>query len=327
MEGLKSDDIKEFLRQEGVDLVGFTSVEVFEDWDDIFHGRLADGTLPSRYGRELYADPCRLLPGARSIVIFATSYPGFAGDDEPGYASICGVAWARKRAKEITASLVDFLGEEGHQAIEASDIPLKATAVRAGIAMQRKNTVAYTEEGDSAVRFSAVVTELQMPPGEEGSSHPCGECTKCIEACPTGALTDDYVLDARKCLCYLLEHDSDFPEELRPMTGSRLLGCDACQAICPHNRDVPTLSAQGFPWLNLEDLAEEVIEDPEGLNRKLCIQHRFPLFSEYTISRTVAINLGNWGAPQAVPLLRRLEESRWPEVADAARWALQRIEE
>ena len=327
MRGIKADDIMDFLRREGVDLVGFTSVDAFEDWDGVFHDRLDDGTLPSRYGGELYADPRRLLPGARSVVVFATSYPGFAGGDEPGYASICGVAWARKRAKEITASLVRFMREEGYQAVEESDIPLKAAAVRAGIATQRKNTIAYTGEGGSAVRLGAVVTDMELPTGEEDSGEPCGECTLCIEACPTGALTGDYVLDAGRCLCYVMEHDSDFPEELRPVTGSRLLGCDACQAACPHNRDVPILSSQEFPWLNLETLAEEAIEDPEGLNRKLCIQHRFPLYSEYTISRTIAINLGNWGAPRAAPLLRRLGESRWPEVTEAARWGLQKMEE
>jgi len=143
------DDIKRFLRREGVDLVGFTSVKAFENWGGVFHRRLADGTLPSRYGQE----------------------------------------------------------------------------------------------------------------------------------------------------------------------------------VCPHNRDVPTHSSREFPWLNLETLAEEAIEDPEGLNQKLCRQHAFPLFSEYTVSRTIAINLGNWGAPKAFPLLRGLQESRWPEVAEAARWALQRIEE
>jgi len=327
MREIAPDDIKHFMCREGVDLVGFTSVEAFEDWDGVFRGRLADGTLPSRYGRELYADPCHLLPGARSLIVFAMSHVGFAGGDEPGYASVCGVAWARKRAKEITASLVDFIRGEGHQAVEASDIPLKATAVRAGIAVQRKNTIAYTEDGGSAVRLNAVVTDLELPPGEISDSRPCGECTLCIEACPTGALTGDYVLDAGRCLCYLLEHDSDFPEELRPMTGSRLLGCDTCQVVCPHNTEVSILSSRDLPWLNLEALAKEAIEDPEGLNRKLCIQHAFPLFSEYTVSRTIAINLGNWGAPQAFPLLRRLQESPWPEVAEAARWALQRIEE
>jgi epoxyqueuosine reductase len=326
MREIAPDDIKQFLCREGVDLVGFTSVEAFEDWDGVFRGRLADGTLPSRYGRELYADPCRLLPGARSVIVFALGYAGFAGGDEPGYASVCGVAWARKRAKDLTASLVDFIQKEGHGAWEESNIPLKAAAVRAGIATQRKNTIAYTEDGGSAVRFSVVVTDLEMPPGEEGGSEPCGECSLCIEACPTGALAGDYILDAGRCLCYLMEHDSDFPMELRPMVGNRLLGCDACQVVCPHNRDVPILSSREFPWLELKALAEEAIEDPEDLNQKLCKQHAFPLFSDYTVSRTIAINLGNWGAPQAVPLLRRLQGSHWPEVAEAARWALQRIE-
>ena len=327
MKGIQAGDIRDFLCRQGIDLVGFTSVEDFVDWYGVFRGRLSEGTLPSRYGRELYSDPRRLLPDARSLVVFALSYPGFAGGDEPGYASVCGVAWARKRAKQITASLVDFMREEGLQALEERNIPLKAAAVRAGIATQRKNTIAYTGDGGSAVRLGAVVTDLELPPGEEGAFEPCGECSLCIEACPTGALTGDYVLDAGRCLCYLMEHDSDFPVELRPVTGNRLLGCDACQVVCPHNRDIPILSSREFPWLNLEDLAEKAIEDPEGLNRELGSQQVFPLYSDYAVSRTIAINLGNWGAPQAVPLLRRLEESSWREVAEAARWALRRMGE
>jgi epoxyqueuosine reductase len=327
MRELTQDDIREFLRHEGVDLVGFTSVESFEDWNAVFRERLAGGTFPARYGRELYADPRRQLAGARTLIVFATRFAGFAAGDEPGYASVCGVAWARKRAKKVTASLLDFIERSGREAREERNIPLKAAAVRSGIAMQRKNTIAYTQDGVSAVRFSAVVTDLELPPGGEVDLEPCGECVLCIEACPTGALTEEYVLDAGRCLCYLMEHDSDFPGELRSMVGSRLLGCDACQVACPHNRDVPVLSSGEFPWLKLEALAEEAINDPEALNRMLRSHYDFPLYSDYAVSRTVAINLGNWGAPRAAPLLRSLQDSRWPEVAEAARWALREMGE
>src|SRR6185312_12354187 len=82
-------------------------------------------------------------------------------------------------------------------------------------------------------------TTLALPADEEATDH-CGTCTRCIEACPTGAITEPYRLDARKCISYLtIEHRGEIAAELRPQIGEWLYGCDVCQDVCPHNRKAP----------------------------------------------------------------------------------------
>jgi epoxyqueuosine reductase len=318
--------IRGFLSASGVNLVGFTSAEPFSDWDVAFRARLDDGRLPSHYSTRLSSDPRGFVPEARSIIVFGVSYDGLAEVSDPGRASIAGIAWARKKERALSSSLTRFLAESGHKARDVTGIPAKSAAVRAGLAVQRKNSLAYFGGAPgSAVRIGTVVTDIELPAGDRAKFEPCGDCTLCLDSCPTGAMVEEYVVDVGRCLCYVLEHDSELPAGMRPALSNRLVGCETCQVVCPHNSDVRRLSLEDVPWLNLLSLAGEAVERPDALLSLLRDNMTLPVYSDYTAFRAIAIALGNWGDPRVVPLLRGLEASRMPRVAEAALWSLERM--
>jgi epoxyqueuosine reductase len=319
--------IRKFLSDNGAEFTGFASAEPFSDWDVAFQRRLSDGTLPAHYRKRLKNDPREFLPAAGSLIVFGVRYEGLADINEIGRGSIAGIARARKKERAISSSLEGFLMESGFQARDVTGIPVKEAAVRAGIATQRKNSLAYFEGGDSAVRIGVVATDLELAPGQRppADSNPCGDCTLCLESCPTGALAEEYVVDAPRCLCYVLEHDSELPPAMRPAAGNRLVGCETCQLVCPFNRDVPRLSLKDLPWLELLTLAADAVEGPEELLSRFRDELGLPMYSDYTLSRSIAVALGNWGDRRAVRFLRALAESTYPEVAEAARWSLDEL--
>lgn len=318
--------IRGFLSDCGVDLVGFTSAEPFSDWDVAYRARLDNGRLPSHYSTRLSRDPRGFVPEARSIVVFGFPCDGLAEVSDPGRASIAGIAWARRKERSLSSSLARFLVDSGFEAKDVTGIPAKSAAVRAGLAVQRKNSLAYFDgTPGSAVRIGTVVTDLELPAGDQAEFEPCGDCTLCLDSCPTGALVDEFVVDTPRCLCYVLEHDSELPAGMRPALSNRLAGCETCQVVCPHNSDVPRLSLEDVPWLDMLSLAGEAVEHPDALLSLLRDEMTLPVYSDYTVFRAIAIALGNWGDPRAVPPLRGLEASRMPLVAEAARWSLDRI--
>jgi epoxyqueuosine reductase len=318
------DLIRKFLSENGADFVGFASAEQFSNWDVAFRGRLSDGILPEHYRKRLKHDPRESLPTAGSLVVFGVRYDGLADVTDPGRGLIAGIAWARKKERTLCNSLARFLIDSGFQARDVTGIPAKAAAVRAGIASMRKNSLAYFEGGDSAVRIGVVATDFELSPGPgpRAEGNPCGECTLCLESCPTGALVEEYVVDAPRCLCYVLEHDSELPPWMRHAVGNRLVGCETCQLVCPLNRDVPRLSLEDLPWLELLSLAAEAVEGPKELLSRFRHELALPMYSDYTLSRALAVALGNFGDLRAVAFLRTLADSTYPEVAEAARWSL-----
>ena len=317
--------IREFLLENGADLVGFTGAEPFADWGAEFESRLKDGTLPGHYAGTLNPDPRHYVTEASSIVVIGVMYEGLSLVEDTGRGSIAGIAWSRKKERELSGLLAQHLVESGCQARDVTGIPVKAAAARAGLATQRKNSLAYFEPGGSAVRIGTVVTDLVLAPDPPADFDPCGACTLCLDACPTGALIAEHVIDVQRCLCYVLEHDSTLPAGSQQAMGNRIVGCETCQLVCPLNRDVPTRPLDEVPWLDLLSLAREAVERPDGLVSLLRDELSLPVYSDYTPLRAVSIALGNWGDPAAIPHLEALAESDHPEVARAARWSLQRV--
>jgi len=311
-----------FLSRNGADIVGFATAEDFKEWLDHFNRRIGNGLFPSDYPDRLWSEPGKFLPGARSIIVFGVRYHGLSEVTDPGRGSVAGLMWVRRKTNQAADLLVDFLKESGANAVDGSLLPAKAVAVRAGIAVQRKNSLAYFGDLGSAVRLGVVITDLEISCEDNTGTESCGNCTLCLEACPTGALTEDYVLDATRCLTYLTEEDCEFPRELRPGLGNRLVGCEVCQLVCPHNKDVPRSSFSDLQWLELTSLAREAIEDPEALHARFREDLFFYVNSRHAPSRAIAIALGNWGNPESIPLLLEMVGSRIPEISESARWAL-----
>ena len=243
--------IKECAKELGFDLVTITSAERFTSDEAITLERMGRGLMDglpwfttSRVSRG--CSPEDLLTGARSIVSLGISYKPEREPDSPHEGDLRGkvavYAWGddyHQVIKQKMKTLVETVSAKLDRSIQSrwyvDDGPMldRAAAHRAGTGWFGKNTNILTSQYGSWVFLGQIVTDLDLTP-DSPLKKTCGECTRCLDACPTNAFVGPYVLDARRCISYLtIELKSAIPEELRPLIGNRVFGCDDCQIVCP----------------------------------------------------------------------------------------------
>ena len=335
--------IKTLAREMGFDLVGIASAEPFLRDEEAAVQRVRDGLMD---GLPWYTEervrkathPEKLLPGAKSIVSLAMSY--FTGDPMPGQTAprgkIARYAWGddyhdvmKKRLRRFVEALPEAAGRPVRTRIFVDDGPMndRAAAERAGVGWFGKNTNILTPSHGSWVLLGQVITDLDLGPDPPLLKN-CGECVRCIDACPTGAIVAPYVIDNRKCISFLtIELRGPIPRELRPLVADWVFGCDICQDVCPVNRDAERGIEPAFeqrhdfgapallPLLELDDDAfrERFRNSPVKRAKRIGLQ------------RNVCVALGNIGDRSAVPSLVRSLTRAEPLVRSHAAWALGRI--
>jgi len=343
-------DLARAIREEayrlGFDAVGFARADVHP------HGERLRAWLESGgHGTmewmarepERRSDPRAVLASARTVISVAASY--YRGDwprdlAEPAAAASTGriarYAWGRdyhKRLKKRTLRLgraIRCLKPGVRFALYVDTGPMldRAWAERAGIGWIGKNTNVIRQGAGSWCFLGEIVTDLDLPPSRPAANH-CGTCARCIPACPTGAITGPYQLDARRCISYLtIEHEGPIPLDLRPAIGTRIFGCDDCQEVCPWNRFATPTALPEFaerpdqqtpeliPLLALDDRAFR--ERFAGTALRRAGRNRFV--------RNAAVALGNVGDERAIPALAgALHADPDPTVRGHAAWALGRI--
>ncbi|MFA6550663.1 MAG: tRNA epoxyqueuosine(34) reductase QueG, partial [Candidatus Gracilibacteria bacterium] len=200
---------------------------------------------------DLRADPSKILPGAKSIICLATNYFNSVEPrlHEDGV-KIARYAWSKNYHKIIEKRLKrfeEFIKKLAPKAkikryVDTGPFLERYYASQAGLGFIGKNNCLITREFGSFVFLAEIITDLALLPDKPSRSSPsCGTCTRCIDACPTGALKP-HNLDARKCISYLtIESKKPFPKSLRAKIKPWIFGCDMCQNACPHNvRATPT---------------------------------------------------------------------------------------
>jgi epoxyqueuosine reductase len=217
-------------------------------------------------------DPSRLLPGAKTVISLAAAYyQGDHGDpphDAPS-GKIARYAWGRDyhdliqpRLERLTTFILEREPDAMvRAAVDHAPVLERAYAQEAGLGFIGKHTLLITPSHGSWVLLGELITSLDLACDEPAVTQ-CGSCTRCLDACPTGALVAPFRLDAARCIAYLtIEHKGDTPDELRPAVGEWLFGCDVCQEVCPYNEDreesnvlAGLESHEGpGPWLTLDD--------------------------------------------------------------------------
>ena len=252
----------------GFDLCGVAPAERLPELQRIreWLDRGYEGTM-SWMGRSAKRrlDPELALRGARSIISLATVYntahPYSTEVPDTGQARISRYAWGEDYHAVIgqrTTALMDWMTgqvsepSESWAYVDTGPIAEKVFAQRAGLGWIGKNTCLINERLGSWVFLSDIITTIPLP-ADEPATDQCGTCTLCLEACPTQAFVEPYVLDARRCISYLtIELRKDVPVELREATGTRIYGCDVCQDVCPFNLH-PAVSADAA-WQPREGL-------------------------------------------------------------------------
>ena len=143
----------------------------------------------------------------------------------------------RTRLQKLAERIATEVGPFGHRAFTDSAPVLEAElATRSGLGWRGKHTLVLSREAGSMFFLGELFVDFALPPTEAVSAH-CGQCSACLQACPTQAIVAPYRLDARRCISYLtIEHEGPIPIELRPLIGNRVYGCDDCQLVCPWNK-------------------------------------------------------------------------------------------
>jgi epoxyqueuosine reductase len=228
---------------------------------------------------------------------------------------------------------------------DTGPIAERVFAKYAGIGWLGKNTLLLNKSYGSwlflGVIFTTLVVEPSLEPGESPPSDLCGSCRKCLDACPTDALVEPHVLDARRCISYLtIEYRGSIREEFREAIGKNVYGCDICQDVCPYNRQAPVTSSpefqprqQGSERSLLEPNLEWLVEMEEAEYRKVFRNSSMKRAKWAGLVRNACVALGNVGVGTDGSARRRIRDSlaeraggEFSTVAESASWALTRIE-
>ena len=232
-------------------------------------------------------DPRRALDGARSLIVVALNYNApqpysteqaalHDADSPRGW--ISRYAWGddyhevlREKLNALVARMHAHWPEpfDARAYVDTGPVVERVAAKYAGLGWLAKNTCLINEQIGSWLFLGVILTTLELEaslgPGEPPAADLCGNCTLCLDACPTQAFDAPYVLDARRCISYLtIELRGAIPQELRPAMGNAVIGCDICQDVCPWNRKSPVTQLAAFQPRRIEQGGENVKEKMEN---------------------------------------------------------------
>ena len=325
----------------GFDLVGLTTLgpastaSRFDAW--LRRGFDGDMAYLAR-GADKRHDTRRPIEGTRAAVVVAMDYGGrepsgpvaryARGDD---YHDVM-----TARLRELHRTIEQWIGApiRGKAYVDTGPILERDLARRAGLGWFGKNTMLINPRLGSFFFLGALLLDVDLEPDPPFDAERCGQCTRCLEACPTGALVEPGVLDARRCVSYLtIELRGEIPMELREPIGALLYGCDICQEVCPWNvkfsQPLPDESAYA-PRVALADmraraLAREILgmttaSFSAAFKRSPMKRAKLP-----GLKRNAAVVLGNIGTADDVDVLERALQDLEPLVREHARHALEQV--
>jgi epoxyqueuosine reductase len=326
----------------GIDKIGITSAEPFLELKErlIKHREAGYESGFEEPDLDLRTDPSLLMPEARSIISIAVAYPSKLKDapvSEPGKRRgiLSRSAWGedyhqalRRRMEKLTEwILLRAPDAKVLSMVDTGALSDRAVAERAGIGWSGKNCSIITPELGSWVYLGEMITNLPLQ-ADKPLLDSCGDCTICIDACPTGALVGPGQLNAQKCISFVTQTKGLVEDEMMKKIGNRLYGCDTCQIVCPINRKVD----------NRHHV--ELLPDPEvakPLLRPLLFMGNREFRETFgagsaswrgrkPIQRNALIALGNFRDTESVPdVARVLREDSRPVLRATAAWALGRI--
>jgi len=355
--------IKEKAYDLGFDLIGIAPAsraphaEAYRRWLDQNYQAQMQWLARDPHRRE---DPRRVVTGAQSVVVVGLSYfvldpPGDLWND-PSRGRIARYAWGLDyhnmmlpRLRELGDFIEQETGKSLNQRayVDTGPILERDFAAQAGLGFIGKNTLLINPRMGSYLFLGEVLVDMELeydepapeggascyidPPGQSKRLGTCGNCTRCLEICPTHAFPAPYILDSNLCISYLtIELKGAIPIELRPLMGNWIFGCDDCQEICPWVRRYAPRSATRENFLRYDpDWIVPKLVDLMALDE---VAFR-AWFKGAPIKRTkrrgllrnVAVALGNWGSPEALPVLEQALKDPEPLIKEHAAWAIEQI--
>jgi len=266
-----AEDIKREARALGFQAVGISRIETFPEGtvtplSRSLHARLLEWLRRGFHGTmswiarepERRADPGAILPGCRSVVSVGMNYyTEHRADERPGHGRIARYAWGedyhtvlKKRLEELEDRIRTLAPMAQTRAyVDTGPVMEKAWAQQAGLGWIGKHSNLVSEQYGSWLLLGEILTTLDLEQDEPGTDL-CGSCTLCLRACPTGAITEPYVVDARQCISYLTielhQPGDEIPDDLARKMGNRIFGCDDCLDVCPYNINALPTAERAF---------------------------------------------------------------------------------
>ncbi|MDF2721697.1 MAG: epoxyqueuosine reductase [Paenibacillus sp.] len=336
------EEIRAALPALGIDKIGFASAEPFPELKQILltHRERGHESGFEEPDLDKRTDPSLSLERPQSLISIAVAYASKLSDapkSEPGaYRGIISrSSWGEDYHRVLRrrmAALEAFIRERVPEArmesmVDTGALVDRAVAERAGIGWSGKNCSIITPEWGSWVFLGELITNIPFPP-DKPITDQCGDCTICIDACPTGALVGPGQLNANRCISFITQTKDDVPDEFIGKIGNRLYGCDTCQVVCPVNK--------GKNWTHQPDLQPDP-EKAKPLLIPLLTMSNKQFRAEYghiaaswrgrkPIQRNAVIALGHFRDKSAVPALAEvLRSDERPVLRKAAAWSLGRI--
>ncbi len=309
----------------------------FETWLRLGHHGSMDYLTDRRR-----ADPHLVLPECKSILVLAMQYPipgSWEQSENPHpTGQVASYAWGCDYHLVIPDRLkmmVDYIETQVGNRVahrnytDTGPILERDLAQSAGLGWIGKNTCLINPKMGSYFLLAEILLDIPLEPDAPFTYDRCGNCNRCITACPTGCILPDRTLDARLCLSYLtIENKQEIPSELRPYMENWVFGCDICQKVCPWNRFAnPDHDAlfDTHPWLRKPDLVTEMALTPREFNQKY---KSSPIMrsKRQGYLRNVAVALGNSGNPAALEALESaVNNNNEPLIREHALWAINKI--
>jgi epoxyqueuosine reductase len=338
-----SSSIKRWGRELGFQAVGIADADLSAaeprllEW--LAQGWHGEMEYMARHGA-LRARPAQLKPGTLRVISCRMDYLNDSpqGVEENGdNAGIARYARGRDyhkvlrdRLQKLCDRIAGETGGFGYRVFtDSAPVMEVELAARAGLGWRGKHTLLLSRDAGSWFFLGEIYCDLALPVDRPEQNH-CGTCERCIEICPTQAIRGPYQLDARRCISYLtIEHKSAIPEELRPLIGNRVYGCDDCQLVCPWNRFAQPTQEKDFEPRNGLDratLVELFAWTQEEFDQRLQGSPIRRIGYERWL-RNLAVGLGN--APTSLPVvaaLRARADHPSALVREHVRWALSRHE-
>jgi epoxyqueuosine reductase len=293
---------------------------------------------------EKRCDPQKVLPGARSVVALAMNYYQGQRKGRRQKAEVRSGSGAHGRIaqyalgddyhdvmlpklRELDSFLISLGGRQKIY-VDTGPVLERDFAAEAGIGWHGKSTMLLNRRLGTWFFLAEILTTLELTPDPLQVAR-CGSCTRCIDACPTAAITAPHQLDARRCISYLtIELKGSIPLEFRPLIGDRIYGCDDCLDACPWNRFAQVARENAFAarpavaQMRLRDFL--ALDDAQF--REMFRGSPIKRIKRRGFLRNVCVALGNVGTPEDLPALHRAAQDREPLIAEHARWAIERIE-
>lgn len=336
------EEIRAYANSIGIDKIGFTTAAPFRELKNRLKRQKQLGYQSGFEEKDIdkRTTPTLLLDDAESIIAIAVAYPSKMSDAPKGKRGerrgiFCRASWGmdyhivlREKLRQLEQFIqVAVPSAKLRSMVDTGELVDRAVAERAGIGWSGKNCSIITPEFGSYVYLGEMITNIPFAP-DRPIENECGDCTLCLDVCPTSALVQPGQLNAQRCIAFITQSKEPIPEEFRDKIGNRLYGCDTCQTVCPKNKGMLNLHQESF--VPDPDLVKPLLEPMLHLSNRQFKQAYGHMSGSWRgknpIQRNAILSLAHFKEQSAVPLLRSilLQDERRVMRGSAA-WALGKI--